>query len=311
MPFHPGDYPSAVQWMKWGKELGGFMNHSLILMPSKSITDFEALLDLARDVFQSVDVLKDSEGIDGHPQGPNCMMRQAVWHCQTASVGPWMFLEPDCIPMCLDALDKWEREYRAFDKPFMGEFRPASGVTPDYLSGNMVIPKDALLKAPMLGRRGLSRDNVELAFDIVAASQILPQAHLTKLLQQLPKNADGSSHTFEDQESLNVLRDGAVFFHPCKDGSLIERLKERKRGDAKCAATASNSGVCPAPSTANTVASEAVVTFQPEAPATWIGQVREHVTAIAEMTTTSTKKQLFHQELRKQGLLGPARKRKS
>lgn len=217
--------------MRWTLELGAGRNHSIILMPARKVHDFQTIRDLAEQAFAKVDVLPDAEDINGHPEGPNSMMRQAIWHMQTANLGPWTFLEPDCILLTSDALDTWDREYRAYGKPFMGELRPAHDVTPDYLTGNMVLPKDALLLAPMLARRGLSKDGVELAFDIVAAHQTLPQAHLTKLLQQVPKPRDGEGHHFPDQESLKIIRDGAVMFHPVKDGSLIERLRERKAGE--------------------------------------------------------------------------------
>lgn len=229
-PFHPGDVSTAESTLRWVGHLGVGKNHDIILMPSKALKGFDVAHESAKAAFRTVEVFRDSEGVNGHPEGPNCMMRQAVWHLQTSGIGPCMFQEPDCIPLTADAYDQWEREYRAFGKPFMGELRPASGVTPDYLTGNMMVPKGALLLAPMLARRGLSNSGVELAFDIVAASQILPQAHLTKLLQQVPKNADGSSHTFKDQASLSLLRLGAVFFHPCKDGSLVERLLEKEQG---------------------------------------------------------------------------------
>lgn len=230
MPFTPLDKACAEQTLGWVNELGGCKGHSIILMPAKKVLEIVKLKELAAQSFDSVNVLPDSEGIEGHPQGPNSMMRQAIWYMQTAGLGPWMFWEPDCQPIGQGFADCWQNEYRGFGKPFMGELRPARDVTPDYLTGNMVLPKDALLLAPMLSRRGLSRDGTELAFDIVAASQTLPQAHLTTLLQQKPKNPDGTAHHFPDQASLDILRPEAVFFHPCKDGSLIQQLRDRMSG---------------------------------------------------------------------------------
>lgn len=244
-PFTPLDKACSEQTLAWVKELGGAKGHSLILMPAKKVRELDRLRELAAQSFDSVSVLPDAEGIEGHPQGPNSMMRQAIWHMQTAGLGPWMFWEPDCIPIAEGFADTWQREYHFGGKPFMGELRAASGVTPDYLTGNMVLPKDALLLAPMLSRRGLSRDGVELAFDIVAASQTLPQAHMTKLIQQVPKNPDGSAIHFPDQASLSILRSESVFFHPCKDESLIEQLRERRSGSAKLATT-SPAGSTPA-----------------------------------------------------------------
>lgn len=217
--------------MRWVAELGGCKNHQVILMPAKDVADFEPIRENALTAFADVSVLPDAEGITGHPQGPNSMMRQAIWHCQMGNIGPWTFIEPDCIPRISTWADDWDREYRAYGKPFMGEKRTLTN--PDgvheYLTGNMALPKDALNLAPMLSRRGLSREGVELAFDIVAASQILQHAHLTKLLQQVPKNEDGSSISFPDHHSLKILRNGAVLFHPCKDGSLITRLREQRK----------------------------------------------------------------------------------
>lgn len=249
-PFHSGDSASALTWLSWIEELGGCKSHSIILMPAKGVNS-DAPKELAIRAFGSVSILQDAEGIDGHPAGPNSMMRQAIWHCQMASIGPWTFMEPDCIPLVPGWLDQWEMEYRAHGKPFMGELRPAHDVTPEYLTGNMVLPPTALTLAPMLARKGLSREGVELAFDIVSASQTLPQAHLTKLLQQVPKNADGSSITFPDFASLGIIRDGAVLFHPCKDGSLVKQLRARKKSrgelDSSQSHKLASAGSIPAP----------------------------------------------------------------
>jgi hypothetical protein len=257
LPFHSQALPQAELWMQWVKELGCGRNHSIILLHGKTC-DFSRVEALARESFASVELLPDAEDIKGHPEGPNSMMRQAVWHCQTSSIGPWMFCEPDNIALLADTFDRYEREYKGCGKDFMGSFRPAHDVTPDYLSGNMMLPKEALFKAPMLSRRGLSRDGVELAFDIVAASQILPLAHFTKLQQQVPKNSDGTSISFPDSASLSLLSPDAVFFHPCKDGSLIERLRERGRNGYEKAPIVTISG---SPGTAGMASAEQTVAF--------------------------------------------------
>lgn len=250
LPFHGGDQESATTWLSWAEELGGCKSHSIILMPAKGVNS-GVQKELAARAFGSVSILPDAEGIEGHPAGPNSMMRQAIWHCQINSIGPWTFMEPDCIPLVPVWMDQWEMEYRAHGKPFMGELRPAHDVTPDYLTGNMVLPANALTLAPMLARKGLSRDGVELAFDIVAASQTLPYAHLTKLLQQMPKNADGSSISFPDFASLGIIRDGAILFHPCKDGSLVKQLRARKQSRGELDSSQSHkltpAGSIPAP----------------------------------------------------------------
>lgn len=322
LPFHPGDQAAALKWVSHVHRLGCGHRHSLILMPARAVRDYAEVKSMALLAFANISILPDAEGITGHPQGPNSMMRQAAWHFQTSNLGPWTFCEPDNIPLTKDSFDVWEREYIHAGKPFMGEFRAASGIVPDYLTGNMVLPADPLIKAPMLGRRGLSVDGTELAFDLVAASQILPQAHLTKLLQQVPKNPDGSSHNFPDQQSLSLLRPGAVFFHPCKDGSLIDRLRERRGElDSSRAHIPAPAGSIPAPATSliePSLASEAVLLTQDDAgtislaePKSIVQTMRDHCRSLAEIVgDLPNRKQQLHKELRAAGLIGKAKMKK-
>lgn len=237
-PFHEGACSQAEFWLEWVRETKAGERHEIILMPGKQVDGkFRQEMDeLAKAGFRKVSSVPDHEGIDGHPKGPNSFMRQAVWHCQMQEIYPWMFCEPDNIPLHADSFDAAEAEYLSCGKPFWGSFRKGSGLTPDYLSGNMILPKDALLLAPKLTRTGLSRDGVELAFDIVAAEDILPRAFFTKLLQQEPKHEDGSSWSFATKEDMSIISPQAKFFHPCKDGSLIKMLRVSRLGQPAQAA---------------------------------------------------------------------------
>jgi hypothetical protein len=67
------------------------------------------------------------------------------------------------------------------------------------------------------------------AFDVVGAEQIIGQAYWTKSIQHVWRKDEGRNFTFPDQASVDAMvSKEAVMFHQNKDGTLIERLRERR-----------------------------------------------------------------------------------
>lgn len=232
-PFHKGDKDRAKKWLEWVAEMGGCRSHSILLMPAKD-TDAGDLLPIARASWGSVDILPDGEGITGWPQGPNSNIRQLVWHMWAQHLGPVFHIENDCIPLVPDWLDQIAAEYQTAllaGRTFLGQVVRPSDSTPVHLTGNMVMPWDAAIQAPLLPQRCFATTGEELAFDITAAPQILPKAYDSKLIQQV-WNENGQPPTFPVGLSLCGIKPGAVLFHRVKDGSLIDRLREKRTGSA-------------------------------------------------------------------------------
>ncbi len=227
----------AAKLLEWVVELGGVKNHHLILLPFKGL-DAASVAKIGERAFASVRIEPDCEGVvtdwsqpitDGKPRsaaGANSMMRTAAWFAHLNNIGPWMFWEPDAVPLDWTWLNKLEAEYLASGKQFMGAYvaRSASG-TPEHLTGNAIYPQDAVCFAPSLSISG------DLAFDVAAAQEILPRAHHTKLIQHVFFYPEYPHHpTFPDQDSLKLIRSDAVIFHRNKDLSLIDRLREKRGG---------------------------------------------------------------------------------
>jgi len=234
-PYHPGDYIRALQWMKWVRDIGTTGKHTIFLNPAKGLTGDEELREVAAQVF-TVQVRPDYEGLNGWPQAPNSCFRQAAWFFDSAGLGHWMFMENDAIPLVPDWLEQLEAEYRKAGKPFMGRLVPAfddhlGGLVPDHCTGNMICPEHTPGMAPRLGVAS------DVAFDVYAAREVVPKMHNTLLIQHVfnlggEKSKDRHPPTFPTVESMALLQPGAVLFHRCKDGSLINRMRERKIGSA-------------------------------------------------------------------------------
>lgn len=286
--FHPGDYANAVRWMQWAEELGPCHAHTLWLMPAKDMLDYEPLRDIAERVFKAVHIMPDAEGINGWPKAANSLVRQAAWNFYLHKLGPWMWLENDCIPLRSGWLDAIAGAYVEGGKPFMGGFVPAQGKIEPRMTGNAVYPENTVEICEKMMVPFLSAP-----FDQFAAAEILPRAHVTPLFQTR-YNIDGKPPTFPDAKSLDILDPQAVLFHRCKDGSLIDRLHERKMGFVEVSQTSGGEAV-------SRQSHKLEIAGSTPAPATT--SAADHIAALKAFCTSPIAKARITKQLRAAGLM--------
>lgn len=221
-PFHPGDIEQAFRQAQWIRELGRLSGHDLLLIADTrcSKEQVEALhLEYAAS-YDHVEVLDFVDHYRKWPESPNQVFGLAARHIMRAKPQPWLFLEPDAVPLKTGWLDGLWAEYQAAGKPFMGDFVSAAtaGINiVDHMSGNAIWPADLFTHA------GLTLI-ADVAFDVAGASQIVPQMHKTKLIQHQWK-----APPFESWQQVEErIRPEAVVYHASKDGSLIRLLREHK-----------------------------------------------------------------------------------
>ena len=134
---------------------------------------------------------------------------------------PWLFLEADAFFLCEGGLDQIEGEYHYSNQPFMGMFVDTVGddgvKIPQHMSGIGVYPSDLARWTDKALQGGGT------AFDMVLRDATVPNMHQTRLIHHVYK-----AESFPDQESLRRIQQGAVIFHQNKDGSLVDRLRERQ-----------------------------------------------------------------------------------
>ena len=234
LPFHGGDAQQAADLLLWIDRLGGAQAHDAILMVDGGVqwdvaVDF---LSLANQIFRHVTIISLEESVSGWPRGANALFLRAAHHCAELNQ-PFLWLEPDCVPLAADWLDRIQHAYNG---GFLGHIYECNspGLPRQLLSGVAVYPPNAYdIIHPRVGNQP------HLAWDVSAAEAILPLAKDSHLFhhywgnKELPptfvlrKTPGSPSNT----RTLDLLRKGAVLFHRNKDGTL-RRLVGAKLGIA-------------------------------------------------------------------------------
>lgn len=141
---------------------------------------------------------------------------------------PWLWLEPDCVPLSKNWVGTLAEAYQSSPKRFLGAQVLKEQLTqgPPHMAGPGIYPPDAYAGIKELLKVG---DH----FDLSIAPYVLPRSSNTHLIQHFWGKPD-LAPTFKlqryEQDPENVLplaflRPGAVLFHRCKDGSLINLLR--------------------------------------------------------------------------------------
>lgn len=248
------DRDLAFKLLKWCGEIRCGKKHDLLLHFSQQVKRTEGHMELeeeAKKHFLSVSMASPpTEDERGWPFSPNHGWMSALQLIREKIMKPWLFWEPDATPITEDCFDAIEKEYdrvnptidpKAKNPPKLFPFMGAEVRSPAHrMSGVGVYPArvvaflqnrrlaDLVVMRP--GRRAGEHNHGfrEEAFDSYFAQEIIPNAHFTPLIQNihLVSRDPDVVPTFPTQESLSLLDPRAVLFHRCKDGSLIDRLRE-------------------------------------------------------------------------------------
>lgn len=165
---------------------------------------------------------------------PNGMFLDAArWISQCGKL-PWLWLEPDCVPLTSDWLSELSEEYYTSPMRYMGPIirqEGQEGLPAAHLTGCSIYPHDAYLDYQKMEER-LMNENV--AWDIESASAIVPRSKHTKLIHHfwgtpemppvfvLERKPDDPKNFV----TPNFVSNDAVMFHRSKDGRLIDLLTE-------------------------------------------------------------------------------------
>ena len=215
IPFHAGDREQAQRLITWIQELGPLpgqfwllsqqeqQDPSMLPVGWKWITDYDGV----------VCNWKDKAGPDA--TGPNSVWRTAAREMRRLKAGPWLWLEPDAVPVHPRWLSRLIAEYEANGKPFMGGQAPSRDVR---MSGVAIYAEQtpALVTIPFLCD--------PVAFDYAGAAQFIAAGvHYTKLIADQFRCA-----TFVSQEDFDVrVPVEAVIHHGCKDDTIYRYARAR------------------------------------------------------------------------------------
>lgn len=258
LPYCQKDASLAKKVLEWMIELNPlYAPHSCLLVADDAVAHEQKLelLKLARGAFSFAETINVRVPADrqGWPLGPNFMFASASRQIAEAYRLPWLWFEPDATPLTPDWLDRIDRAYHASPKRFMGTHIPSDGqpeVPPVHLSGCAVYAADAYLGLqPFITGKA--------PFDMAAAGYTVPRSLHTPLMQHYWGSQD-LPPTFKEEPTLldpkNVLplshlKSDAVMFHRCKDGSLIDLLRQKLNSPLVKSTNAKKAKGQPAPRT--------------------------------------------------------------
>jgi hypothetical protein len=221
----PGPYTNeelGFMWLDWVAELSAdsIRNYELVLMVRDGLT-----LPDSVNAWAKLTRFRENQGITGWPQGPNACFKQINWFYHHDKLeGPFFWLEPDCIPVVPDWLDLIADEYKRGGKPFMGAIvEPDShlgriGRVPRHMTGNAIYPDKPYKLAPKI------MEATNTCWDVLAASQILPQCHPTTLIQHDWRRPEIQNR----QELSKILLPNTALFHSDKYGAIPRILGSDK-----------------------------------------------------------------------------------
>lgn len=232
LPFSHADSDTAIELLQWIHELGGCGNRRLLLVASNKIkkTEIEYLVDIANPSFLGgVQVLVQKHGRKDErwPVGANILFSETARAIRENFQLPWLWLEPDCVPLRKGWLREIEMEYFSAGKPFMGQITKDPYGKIRHLPGCSVYPADYDDRFKI---------NIEKPFDLQHMDEILPLTHDTKVIHHYwgkdlyspPRFVPFGAHREDDRTYWpDMLRADAALFHRNKDGSLIACLRDR------------------------------------------------------------------------------------
>jgi FkbM family methyltransferase len=223
-PFSTVDQNLALKNAKWINELGGCDGHEVVVCYDVRCNSdtIEAVGQEMLVCFDKVYRIPAQAAIDGWPEGANYLFRLVnAWLAANPRFPYFFWMEPDAIPLRRGWLEAIVEAHTRGGKPFMGDRVEVEDI-PLHMSGVGVYPNPIYILA------GEAYRAFDVAWDMAAKDQIIPNAHFTRLIEHAWKHPGFTS----SHELTTQIRPEAVLFHASKDGSLIDILRKQKGGDA-------------------------------------------------------------------------------
>jgi hypothetical protein len=238
IPFCASDLDQASRLLDWIEELGRLPDNKCVLLRDIKLDKGHAdpLLKKAKVIFKEAKLISTPKSLpnEGWPLGPNWMFDTALNHVASNGMEPFLWLEPDAVPMRSSWLTELEDAYDRGGKPFMGHLvKPGRPDLPHVMMmGVAVYPgdKDHVTK---LRRRLLQAIIAKQPWDVAIAKMVVPFATETTLIWNfhgeldkpptfaLKKTMGNPKHTLE----LSRIPKATALYHRCKDPSLITILR--------------------------------------------------------------------------------------
>ncbi len=237
IPYHQKDAVLAKQLINWMGELHpeGYLHPCMLACDASVDRDTQSeIFKLAKPLFSSVELLRIPVPLDrqGWIPGSNFMFEKVAQTVQECVKLPWLWYEPDCVPLHEAWLDGLATYYYVQPRRFMGTWVDSNqaGMPNRYLEGCAVYDSRAY--------EGMKQftASTTVGFPIGAAGYTVMRSTNTHLMQHFWGKPD-LAPTFRETKGegdpentipMGYLKPDCLSFHRCKDGTLIDILRQRR-----------------------------------------------------------------------------------
>lgn len=186
-------------------------------------------LGIGSKAFRSCSIITNDEPINGWIPGSNSLFKAAALHARNVGE-PFLFLEPDAVPIRPQWLEAIESEYQRCGKPFMGAVvrHSVTSLPNPYLEGCAVYPSDAWSR--------MLPQSPDTSWTLANAERVVPHAFNSPLFSHFWGPRYDFPPTFaaakgpgspENTLLLSDIRPGTALYHRNKDGTLIRLLRKQ------------------------------------------------------------------------------------
>lgn len=228
------DHESATRLLNWIKELDGHVDHALLLVADNAVPmeTKKAIDALGKAVFthsETILVNAPTPVGDNYHAPAAMMFQKAMGHIEKCYRWPWLWMEPDCVPLKHGWLDALAQAYEDSPKDYMGSTMSTKqeGLPSTVFFATAVYPQHCYeeLKGFCDGKQ---------AFDMAFSNHVVPRGINTPLIWHV-FGAQNDPPTFKDVKApgdgpnvgtMDSVPKQAVLMHRCKDGSLITLLRQ-------------------------------------------------------------------------------------
>lgn len=242
VPYCTKDVAQAKQLVEWINEVGAGNREAAILFVADSMVPRDTMVEINElskktfDEAHTISVRVPTEK-QAWPHGANVMFSEAAKQVYECYKWSWLWLEPDAVPLKKGWLDAIREGAHYAARRYFGTITRSDQppLPKAHMAGVSVYPQNAYMEL-----KGYCASN--LAFDMAMAHHVVPRCTETNLIQE-HWGEEGKPPVFMNRTSmtapeavesiqnnmvgLDFIRPEAVLFHRCKDGSLIELLRQQ------------------------------------------------------------------------------------
>ena len=224
------DAAAMLKALLWMWELDGQNQFDCLLSYDTTLggSMLNQLTEAAARAFRSVSQYEyPRPRVERAPDACNVAFQHSAQHMMSRFARPWLWFEADCVPLKPSWLPMLWQEYHNCGYPVMGPIIPGMG----HMNGTAIYPADFPTVSPRAMSSTTSSWDVDMTNDLVGkthdASRIF--CHRWGMVNGSLHTSQGPPAHFSSPLAVDQwIPPGAVIFHRCKDGSLIDQLRAKK-----------------------------------------------------------------------------------